>query len=77
MTKQWIKKMQDIYGADYLATHSALWYAGGMNSFNADDFASVIDGLSSDIAASASSPSGAGGSGGSGGGGGGGGGGGW
>jgi uncharacterized membrane protein len=77
MTKQWIKKMQDIYGADYLATHSALWYVGGINVFNADNFASSINGLSSDIAASTSSPSGSGGSGGSGGGGGGGGGGGW
>ncbi|MEI7891108.1 MAG: DUF2207 domain-containing protein [bacterium] len=77
MTKQWIKKMQEIYGADYLATNTSLWYVGGLNSFDANNFVSAIDGLSSDIAASTSSPSGASGSGGSGGGGGGGGGGGW
>ncbi len=77
MTKKWIKKMQEIYGENYYANHAPIWYVGSMSSFDADNFASTIDGLSSSIAQSTSSPSGSGGSGGSGGGGGGGGGGGW
>ncbi|NTW45680.1 MAG: DUF2207 domain-containing protein [Candidatus Moranbacteria bacterium] len=77
MTKQWIKRMRDIYGEEYFATHPMLWYVAGSGSFNADSFTSAMDGLSSSIAASTSSPSGSGGSGGSGSGGGGGGGGGW
>ncbi|KKQ45579.1 MAG: hypothetical protein US63_C0014G0011 [Candidatus Moranbacteria bacterium GW2011_GWC2_37_8] len=77
MTKQWIKKMQEIYGAEYFASHVPLWYAGGMSSFDADSFASSLESLSSDIAANTSAPSGSSGGGMSGGGGGGGGGGGW
>jgi uncharacterized membrane protein len=77
MTKEWVKRMRDIYGEEYFTTHPMLWYAGGMTSFDADSFTTAMDGLSSSIAASTSSPSGSGGSGGSGGGGGGGGGGGW
>ena len=77
MTKEWIKRMRDIYGEEYFSTHPMSWYVGGAGSFNADSFTSVMDNLSSSIAASTLSPSGSGGSGGSGGGGGGGGGGGW
>ncbi len=77
MTKEWIKRMRDIYGEEYFSTHPMLWYVGGAGAFNADSFTTAMDGLSSSIAASTSSPSGSGGSGGSGGGGGGGGGGGW
>jgi uncharacterized membrane protein len=77
MTKEWIKRMRDIYGEEYFSTHPMLWYVGGTGAFNADSFTTAMDGLSSSIAASTSSPSGSGGSGGSGGGGGGGGGGGW
>ncbi|KKP96221.1 MAG: hypothetical protein US25_C0032G0007 [Candidatus Moranbacteria bacterium GW2011_GWE1_36_7] len=77
MTKLWIQKMQEIYGADYYATHAPIWYAGSLSSFDTDSFASAMNNLSSDIASNTSAPSGAGGAGGSGGGGGGGGGGGW
>jgi len=77
MTKLWIKKMQEIYGAEYFANHIPLWYVGNLSTFNADSFASAMDNLSADIATSTSAPSGSGGSGSSGGGGGGGGGGGW
>jgi uncharacterized membrane protein len=77
MTKQWIQKMQDMYGQDYYATHAPIWYVGSISSFDANSFSGVISSLSSDIANNTSSPSGSGGSGGSGGGGGGGGGGGW
>ncbi|MEI6650816.1 MAG: DUF2207 domain-containing protein [Candidatus Moraniibacteriota bacterium] len=77
MTKEWVKRMRDIYGEEYFSTHPVLWYVGGTGAFNADSFTTAMDGLSSNIAASTSSPSGSGGSGGSGGGGGGGGGGGW
>lgn len=77
MTKLWIKKMQEIYGAQYFANHVPIWYVGNLSSFNADSFASTMDSLSAGIAASTSAPSGSGGAGSSGGGGGGGGGGGW
>lgn len=77
MTKLWIKRMQEIYGEELYSTHAPAWYVGSMGSFNADNFSSSLEGLSSAIAASTSSPSGSGGSGSAGGGGGGGGGGGW
>ena len=77
MTKMWIKKMQEIYGAEYFANHVPIWYVGNLSTFNADSFASAMDSLSAGIAASTSAPSGSGGAGSSGGGGGGGGGGGW
>jgi len=79
ITKQWVKKMQDIYGEDYLKTHIPVWYVGASFSegFDADSFASRLDSLSSAISANVGGPSGAGGGGFSGGGGGGGGGGGW
>ena len=78
MTKEWIKKMEQIYGTDYFQTHVPVWYiavAGG--GFDVDSFASHIDSLSSSISSNVGGPSGAGGAGGAGGGGGGGGGGGW
>ena len=77
ITGIWIKKMKEIYGEDYYATHAPLWYAGSLNSFDADSFSGAMDSLSADIAANTSAPSGSGGGGGAGGGGGGGGGGGW
>jgi len=77
ITKIWVKKMKEIYGADYYATHTPAWYVGNVEAFNADSFSSAIDSLSSSIAANTSAPSGSGGGGGAGGGGGGGGGGGW
>lgn len=77
MTKQWIKRMRDIYGEEYFNNYAPVWFVGNMSAFDADSFVSAIDSLSSDIAASTSAPSGSGGAGSSGGGGGGGGGGGW
>jgi uncharacterized membrane protein len=77
ITGLWIKKMKEIYGENYYATHMPLWYVGSLASFDADSFASRLESLSGSIAANTSAPSGSGGSGSSGGGGGGGGGGGW
>lgn len=78
ITKIWIKKMKEIYGEEYFATYTPVWYAGSnMAAFDADTFSSAMDSLSSSIASNTSSPSGSGGAGGAGGGGGGGGGGGW
>ncbi len=77
MTKLWIKKMQELYGEQYFASHVPIWYTGNLSTFNADIFASTMDSLSAGIAASTSAPSGSGGAGSAGGGGGGGGGGGW
>lgn len=77
MTKEWIKRMKDIYGEEYFNNYSPVWYAGNIGSFNADSFASTINNLSSSISSNVSGPSGSGGGGSSGGGGGGGGGGGW
>ena len=77
MTKLWIQKMKEIYGADYYATHAPVWYAGNAAAFDADSFSTAISNLSADIASNTSAPSGSGGGGGAGGGGGGGGGGGW
>lgn len=77
MTKLWIQKIQKIYGNEYLATHAPVWYTGNLSSFDADNFSSSMNNLTSQISANTSSPSGSGGGGFSGGGGGGGGGGGW
>jgi len=77
ITGIWIKKMKEIYGADFYASHVPLWYAGSLASFDADSFSSAMTNMSTAIAANTSSPSGSGGAGGAGGGGGGGGGGGW
>jgi hypothetical protein len=79
MTKQWVKKMQEIYGEEFFRTYHPAWYMGaGLASFDANSFSSSISKLSSSMAASSAKPSsGSGGGGFSGGGGGGGGGGGW
>ena len=79
ITKEWVKRMKEIYGEEFYASHVPAWYSGGTGAFDADSFSSAITSLSNSIAANTSAPSssGSGGSGGSGGGGGGGGGGGW
>lgn len=79
MTKQWAKKVREIYGDEYMRTHAPAWYIASASGggFNVDNFASELDHLSSAISQSVSPSSGAGGAGGAGGGGGGGGGGGW
>ncbi len=81
ITREWIKKMKDIYGEKYFATYHPVWFYGaGISSFNADSFSSQISAISSNMASTMSSSpssSGSGGGGFSGGGGGGGGGGGW
>lgn len=81
MTKQWIKKMQQIYGANYFASYHPIWFYGVWGSnFNIDAFTSDLNSLTSQMSstmASSPSSSGSGGGGFSGGGGGGGGGGGW
>jgi len=78
ITKEWIKKMEQIYGADYFQTHVPVWYIGtNISGFDVNSFASHIDSLSSSIALNVGGPSGSGGAGGAGGGAGGGGGGGW
>jgi len=78
MTKEWVKKMRDIYGADYFQAHIPVWYIGmTAGGFDVDSFASEINSLAASISSNVGGPSGAGGAGGAGGGGGGGGGGGW
>lgn len=79
ITKEWVKRMKEIYGEEFYASHVPAWYAGSAGAFDADSFSNAITSLSDSIAANTSAPSssGSGGSGGSGGGGGGGGGGGW
>ncbi|MCX6810391.1 MAG: DUF2207 domain-containing protein [Candidatus Berkelbacteria bacterium] len=81
MTKEWVKKMKDIYGEKYFATYHPVWFYGvGFESFDVDSIASEISSMSSNMASTISSSpssSGSGGGGFSGGGGGGGGGGGW
>ncbi|MEI7621274.1 MAG: DUF2207 domain-containing protein, partial [Candidatus Moraniibacteriota bacterium] len=75
MTSLWIRKMQELYGEQYFASHIPVWYTGSLASFEGNNFATAMNSLSASIAASTSSPSGSGGAGSSGGGGGGGGGG--
>ncbi len=78
MTKEWIKKMQEIYGQGYFTSYHPAWFvASGLGNFNADSFTSQLDSLSSSIASNTGTSSGSQGGGSSGGGGGGGGGGGW
>ncbi|MEI6144021.1 MAG: DUF2207 domain-containing protein [Candidatus Berkelbacteria bacterium] len=81
MTKEWVKKMKDIYGEKYFNNYHPIWFYGtGFENFDADSFASEISSMSSNMASTISSSpssSGSGGGGFSGGGGGGGGGGGW
>lgn len=78
MTTEWLKKMRDIYGEEYMKSYHPAWFvATDMGSFNVDGFTTHMEALSSSITANTGTPSGSGGSGSSGGGGGGGGGGGW
>ena len=76
MTKEWIKKMKDIYGEQYFGSYAPAWFIGGnISSFDAGSIDSAISSMSSSMnsAMSAASSSGGGGAGGGGGGGGGGG----
>lgn len=86
MTGLWAKKMQQIYGQEYMNNYHPLWYGGYMGTFNADSFSgsmqSIVSAVNSASAAPLNSGSGTsgggfGGGGFAGGGGGGGGGGGW
>lgn len=78
ITKEWIKKMEAIYGPEYFASYHPAWLVGSLDGgFNTESFTSAMDSVSSSIAANMGTSSGAGGGGSSGGGGGGGGGGGW
>lgn len=77
--KEWVQKMEDIYGEEYVK-NSFYWYAGigGLSALNdINNITSNIDSISRNISNSVGSSSGGGGGGFSGGGGGGGGGGGW
>lgn len=83
ITKEWLNKMSDIYGEDYMNNYSASYMVGsfGLAGFT-DSITSVSNNISNGVASAiaantSSSSSGFGGGGGSGGGGGGGGGGGW
>ena len=81
MTNLWIKKMKQIYGEEYMNSHTPTWYVSSSNfsmpSMNFNSFASSLSSLSSSISSSVGGSSGVGGGGSAGGGGGGGGGGGW
>lgn len=83
LTGKWIKAMKNIYGEEYFNAYQPIWLHGMMmtnGQFNLDNFATTLDGMTSNMAstmASNPSSSGSGGGGFSGGGGGGGGGGGW
>ncbi len=78
MTREWIEKARDVYGAEYFSSYHPVWFmSSGVENFNADEFASHMESLSSAIASNTGTSAGSGGSGSSGGGGGGGGGGGW
>ena len=81
ITKQWIKKMKDIYGAKYMDSYHPIWFIGpAFSDLNIYAVANEISSMSSNMASTISSSpssSGSGGGGFSGGGGGGGGGGGW
>lgn len=74
ITKQWIKKIEKMYGEEYFKTYHPVWFKGtNISSFSTSSFISELDNLSSGI----SSGTGGGAGGGAGSGGGGGGGGGW
>lgn len=78
MTKEWLKKMKDIYGEQYLTTHQPAFLLSSLPLTSFDSFADNLSVISNSITSHvSSSPSGSGGGGSSGGGGGGGGGGGW
>lgn len=76
ITREWIKKMKDIYGEKYFNSYAPVWFIGGsIGNFDASSIDSAISSMSSSMnsAMSAASSSGGGGAGGGGGGGGGGG----
>jgi uncharacterized membrane protein len=79
ITKLWMKKMEKIYGRQYMESYHPLWYdSGSLKDFDIDGFESHMNSLSSAISSNVFSGStGAGGMGSSGGGSGGGGGGSW
>jgi uncharacterized membrane protein len=81
MTKEWLAKMKDIYGEEYLRTHQPSFMVGAaaLSGFgNFDSFTKSLNAITASISSNVSpASSGSGGRGSSGGGGGGGGGGGW
>lgn len=78
MTKEWIKKMEEIYGALYFKNYHPAWFIGtDLGSFDTESFVEHMESISSAINATTGTKSGSGGGGSSGGGSGGGGGGGW
>ncbi|TXG99762.1 MAG: DUF2207 domain-containing protein [Candidatus Moraniibacteriota bacterium] len=78
MTKEWIKKMRELYDEDYIARYHPAWFIGtNLGSFDTESFVSHMESISSAINATTGTKSGSGGGGSSGCGGGGGGGGGW
>jgi len=78
ITKEWLKKMKDIYGEDYFATYHPAFMIGALSVSDFSSFSESLNAISEGISSNiAPSSSGAGGGGFSGGGGGGGGGGGW
>jgi len=78
MTKQWIKKMREIYGDERFAAMTPIWFHSPSGDvFEGDSFSNALSAMSASIGRSVSTSSGRGGGGFSGGGGGGGGGGGW
>ena len=80
ITKEWVKKMRQIYGEEYFSHYHPVWFIGpNFATFNIDSLASEISSMSSNMASTISSSPSSSGSGGGGfsGGGGGGGGGGW
>jgi len=78
LTKEWTKKIKQIYGEDYFTNYHPIWFVGAnLASFDVDNFVSNINSISKNISSHTGSSSGFGGGGFSGGGGGGGGGGGW
>jgi uncharacterized membrane protein len=78
ITKKWLQKMREIYGAEYFANYHPAFMAGSLATLDFDSFMSTVNEISTSISSNVSpSSSGSGGGGSVGGGGGGGGGGGW
>ncbi len=78
MTREWIQKMETLYGKEYFTQYHPAWFVGtGTHSFDVTSFTNYMESISSAVASTMSTRSGSGGSGSSGGGSGGGGGGGW
>lgn len=78
MTKEWIKKMRELYDEEYIARYHPVWFtSGSLSALDTESFVSHMESISNAISATTGTKSGSGGSGSSGGGSGGGGGGGW